>query len=79
MLSVAQDGMIRSLALRVLAKAERGAGVIGELLDDPKCAAYVRLGAAKAAVDSALRLFEYVGLADRLTDLEQAVKDGRQE
>lgn len=74
-LSEAQSDRLRGLSARLMATAERGLDVVDELLASKEAADYVRLGAAKTAIDAMLRLYEFVDLAARVADLEQKLSE----
>lgn len=75
-LSTAQDARIHALTASLMAVAEKAVSVIERLLTDPDVADYVRLGAAKASIDAALRLYELSSLGERVKALE-AKLDGK--
>ena len=72
-LSEAQTVRLRLLASRVVELASQGLDVLGEILDQPAAPAYVRVAAAKSAIDAALRIYEFVSLEDRIVAIEMAL------
>jgi hypothetical protein len=73
-LAEAQATRIGLLSAAVMSRAEAGLRVLDELLSDPEIAPYVKLGAAKTALDMAVRLFEFSEMASRLDRLEQRLE-----
>ena len=72
-LAQAQEARIEELTALVLAHASTGAGAIGDLLQRDDVADYVRLGAAKVALDAGMKLYDYHTLASRLAALEAEI------
>ena len=72
--NAATDSILRELVVSSLGRCQRSMVTIEAIRDDPEAADYVRLGAAKALADYALRLLELAGMADRLETIEQALE-----
>ena len=72
-LAQAQEARIEELTALVLAHASTGAGAIGDLLERDDVADYVRLGAAKIALDAGMKLYDYHTLAARMAALEAEI------
>lgn len=70
-LSQAQAERLRLLSTAVMQVAGKGLGVLEEVLDDPAAPAYVRVAAAKAVLDCAMRLYEFANLSERIEALEE--------
>ena len=64
------DAELSALAARTLKMASPAPVVLGRMMQAPDTADYVRLGAAKALLDAALRLFELRVLSERLSRVE---------
>ena len=76
-LTARQDALL-GLAARRLAK-EMGAAldVLVAVMNSKSASDAARVSAARAVLDSGLRLAELVSLADRVAELEKVVSDGK--
>ena len=70
----ARRALMENLQARLQAKAEASAKALSEIAEDEGKPASVRVSAAKAVIEYALKAFELGDLGERLKTLEQALE-----
>ncbi len=72
-----QDGILGHVARRLASEMGKALDVLSEVMQDEAANPGPRVSAAKAVLESGLRLAELVSLSERVAELERRQADGR--
>ena len=75
-LAARQDGILGHVARRLACEMGRALDVLSEVMGDTAAHPGARVSAARAVLESGLRLAELVTLSERVTELERRANDG---